>query len=378
MTQGVQGQFDRLLGPVTFAGLPVRNRLVVAPMTRVSATADGQPTPRMTEYYRDFAEGGFCLIISEGIYTDKAFSQGYLHQPGLTDDAQIAGWSDVTAAVHRAGGKIIAQLMHAGALSQGNPHRDEAVGPSAVQPKGEQMAFYRGEGPYRVPREISLAEIEEAIAGFSQAAINAKLAGFDGCEVHGANGYLLDQFLTEGVNVRTDIYGGETASRAGLIQKVIEAVRKGVGPDFIVGVRISQAKVNDFEHRWRGGEADAAIVFKMVKDAGADYVHSTQFEAWRPAFDEDGPSLAALAKHHSGLPVIANGSLHEAQWAEDMVANGQADLVSLGRGSLTHSDFPARLRSREPIETFDPGIFTPLANLSSDDQYRRLVASEAD
>lgn len=366
-------QIGSLLAPAALDRLSLRNRLVVAPMTRVSATADGRPTSRMVDYYRGFAEGGFGLIISEGIYSDKAFSQGYLHQPGLADEAQLVGWRDVVEAVHTAGGRIIAQLMHAGALSQGNSHRQHTVGPSAVAPKGKQMEFYRGAGPYPLPVEMSLAEIEEAIASFSNAALRAQRAGFDGVEIHGANGYLLDQFLTEGVNLRTDAYGGDVGSRIRLTAQVIAAVRRAVRPEFLVGVRISQAKVNDFEHRWSGGEADARIVFRAVAEAGADYVHTTEFEAWRPAFAEGGPSLTALAKAHSGLPVIANGSLHETQHAEEILARGEADLVSLGRGALTHADFPAHVQAEQPIARFDPGIFTPLADLASQDRRREAL-----
>jgi 2,4-dienoyl-CoA reductase-like NADH-dependent reductase (Old Yellow Enzyme family) len=153
-----------MLDAASLAGLTLRNRLAVAPMTRVSATVDGHPTRRMVEYYRGFADGGFGLVITEGVYTDKAFSQGYLHQPGLTDDAQVEGWRRVVDAVHASGGKVVAQLMHAGALSQGNPYRSHTVGPSAVRPKGSQMPFYRGIGPYHVPREMTLEEIDEAVA----------------------------------------------------------------------------------------------------------------------------------------------------------------------------------------------------------------------
>lgn len=367
------GRARSLLAPVALGGLCLSNRLVVAPMTRVSATADGSPTPRMITYYRGFAEGGFGLIITEGTYTDEAFSQGYLHQPGLSGEAQVAGWREIVEAVHGAGGKIIAQLMHAGALSQGNPHRAHTVGPSTVAPKGKQLAFYRGAGPYPLPVEMSLVEIEETVVGFSNAALNAKRAGFDGIEVHGANGYLLDQFLTEDLNLRTDAYGGDVGSRIALTAQVIAAVRRAVGLEFLVGVRISQAKVNDFEHRWSGGETDARIVFEAIAQAGADYVHTTEFEAWRPAFAEGGRSLAALAKLHSGLPVIANGSLHETQHANEMVASGEADLVSLGRGALTHDDFPARLQAEQPIAAFDPGIFAPLADLESQDRRREAL-----
>lgn len=185
-----------LLSPVALGPLQLANRLAVAPMTRVSATADGRATARMAEYYGAFARGGFGLVITEGIYTDRAYAQGYLFQPGLTDGAQQEAWRPVADQVHAAGGRIVAQLMHAGAISQGNPHRTVAKGPSAVQPKGLQMGFYRGEGAYRTPEELSLAEIEEIVAGFAAAALRARQAGFDGVEIHGANGYLLDQFLT--------------------------------------------------------------------------------------------------------------------------------------------------------------------------------------
>lgn len=375
--QGLNVGSRSMLDATSLAGLTLRNRLGVAPMTRVSATADGRPTPRMVAYYRAFAEGGFGLVITEGTYTDKAFSQGYLHQPGLTDDAQVAGWRDVVDAVHRAGGKVVAQLMHAGALSQGNPHRSHTVGPSAVRPKGNQMAFYRGNGRYHVPREMTLEEIDEAVAGFVNAARRAGSAGFDGVEIHAANGYLLDQFLSEGINLRRDAYGGGPKARTALTARTIARVRQAIGPDFPIGVRISQAKVNDFEYRWSGGETDAESVFRAVAEAGASYVHTTEFEAWRAAFAPGGPSLAALAKIYSGLPVIANGSLHETQRADQMVARGHADLVSLGRGALTHDDFPTRLGSGQRIEEFDRGIFSPLADLASQDSRRQALRAYA-
>lgn len=358
--------------PARLGQVTLSNRLAVAPMTRISATADGRPTPRMLSYYRGFADGGFGLIVTEGIYTDKAFAQGYLHQPGLADETQAAAWAGIVKAVHGAGGKMVAQLMHAGALSQGNPHRTSTLGPSAVAPKGQQMTLYRGEGDYPMPKAMSTGDIAEAVAGFVSAARRAKDAGFDGVEVHGANGYLLDQFLTEGVNLRSDRYGGSVAARIALTAEVIAAVRDAVGSDFLVGVRISQAKVNDFEHRWSGGEAAAKIVFESIGKAGADYIHTTEFEAWQPAFAAGGPSLAALAKAHSGLPVIANGSLHGKGRGAEMIACGDADVVSLGRGALTHDDFPQRLLQRQPIGEFDRGMFALLADLASQDDYYRV------
>src|SRR5690606_35673434 len=192
------------LGAVT---LP--NRLAVAPMTRVSATAQGVPTPRMADYYSSFAKGGFGLVITEGIYTDEEFSQGYLFQPGLANHTQRDAWQAVVAGVQAKGARMIAQLMHAGALSQGNPWRTGTKGPSALRPKGQQMTFYRGSGDYAMPEAMTRQDIANAVSGFADAARRAREAGFDGIELHGANGYLLDQFLSMGINLREDGYGGD-------------------------------------------------------------------------------------------------------------------------------------------------------------------------
>lgn len=350
--------------------MALRNRLAVAPMTRVSAGADGRANAAMRDYYAAFAAGGFGLVITEGIYTDQAFSQGYLYQPGLSDAAQRDAWAPIVRAVHAGGARMVAQLMHAGALSQGNPHRSSTRGPSAARPKGAQMAFYRGEGPYPVPQAMDDAEIMEAIRGFADAAARAREAGFDGVEIHGANGYLLDQFLSEGINQRSDAYGGGVAGRFRLIGDVAQAVRAAVGADFTVGVRISQGKVNDFTHKWRGAEAEAAHVFGALGRLPVDYVHTTEFEAWKGAFGE-GSSLAALARQYAGLPVVANGSLHDPARAAAMVTNGEADLVSLGRGALTHADWPRRVREGKTILDFDREILSPIADLDNAARRRR-------
>jgi 2,4-dienoyl-CoA reductase-like NADH-dependent reductase (Old Yellow Enzyme family) len=202
------GHVDTLFEPLALGSLALPNRLAVAPMTRVSATADGVPTARMADYYALFADGGFGLVITEGLYTDEAFSQGYLHQPGLANAAQRDAWRPIVDGVQSRGSRVITQLMHAGALSQRNPYRTSTVGPSAVRPKGRQMTFYRGAGDYAVPAAMTQHDIDTAVAGFAQAAARAREAGFDGVEIHGANGYLLDQFLSEGINLRDDRYGG--------------------------------------------------------------------------------------------------------------------------------------------------------------------------
>ena len=360
---------DHLFDPFAIGRMALRNRLAVAPMTRVSATTEGCPTAHMQRYYRAFAEGDFGLVITEGIYTDKAYSQGYLLQPGLSDSEQRDAWTPVVHAVHAGGARIVAQLMHAGALSQGNPYRRDTRGPSAVQPRGQQMAFYRGTGAYPLPHAMTDDEIAETIRGFADAAARAREAGFDGVEIHGANGYLLDQFLTEGLNEREDHYGGNVERRLRLILDVAAAVRSAVGADFTVGVRISQGKVNDFTHKWGGAESHAAVIFGSLCKIAIDYIHTTEFEAWKSAFGS-GPSLAALAKEHSDLPVIANGSLHDPIRAAQLISSGDADVVSLGRGALTHADWPHRVRNGEPIDEFDREILSPIADLMNADRHR--------
>ncbi len=362
-----------LFSPLKLGKHVLRNRLAVAPMTRVSATADGLATPRMASYYAAFAAGGFGLVVTEGVYTDTAYSQGYLFQPGLTSSLQRDAWRVVVDGVHSHGACIVAQLMHAGALSQGNPFRPETKGPSAVQPKGQQMGFYRGDGPYQVPKPMSLVDIQEVVSGFAEAAALAKAAGFDGVEIHGANGYLLDQFLTDHSNVRNDKYGDGLEGRLKLIVEVIDATRRAVGEDFLVGLRISQGKVNDFVHRWAGGEADAELIFRTLGQQPIDYLHTTEFEAWQPAFAEGGPSLAALARRYVTVPVLANGSLHDPTRAASLLDGGEADMVSLGRGALTHPDWPARVRAGMPLDPFDGGILSPIADLANADfQLTRL------
>jgi 2,4-dienoyl-CoA reductase-like NADH-dependent reductase (Old Yellow Enzyme family) len=357
-----------LFAPLALGPLTLSNRLAVAPMTRVSATADGLPTARMADYYGRFAAGGFGLVITEGLYTDEAFSQGYRFQPGIANDAQCDAWRPVVDGVRARGSRVIAQLMHAGALSQDNAHRTGTIGPSAVRPKGTQMTLYRGSGAYAVATAMTRQDIADVVTGFARAAVRAREAGFDGVEIHAANGYLLDQFLTEGINLRDDRYGGGVEGRLRLIVEVACAVRAAVGDGFVVGVRLSQAKVNDFTHRWRG-EDEAAIIFRTVGGLSIDYLHTAEYEAWRPAFGT-GPSLAALAKRYAGVPVLANGSLHDPGQAAGLVARAEADAVSLGRGALAQADWPRRVMNGEALLPFDPAILSPLADLESADRWR--------
>ena len=247
----MEADTSALFAPIDINGHTVKNRLSVAPMTRITATEDGRANETMTRYYERFARGGFGTVITEGIYTDQAYSQGYVHQPGITDEAQAKAWKPVVSGIKAHGALAIAQLMHAGAISQGNRFRQTTVGPSNVRPKGEQMTFYHGKDRYALPDAITEAQIVDAVDGFAESARRAiEVAGFDAIEIHGANGYLLDQFLTDYVNTRADRWGGATQNRVRLILETFKAVRAKVGGKTPVGVRISQGKVNDYHHKW--------------------------------------------------------------------------------------------------------------------------------
>jgi 2,4-dienoyl-CoA reductase-like NADH-dependent reductase (Old Yellow Enzyme family) len=352
--------------PYGLRGLDLPNRAVLAPMTRISAYADGRATERMRDYYRSFAEGGFGLLVTEGIYPDTAHSQGYLDQPGLATDAHVDSWRPVTAAVHEHGGSIIAQLMHAGPQGQGNPNVSGLRSASAVRARGEQAGMYRGSGPYEVPEALSEEEIGEVISSFAAAAVRARDAGFDGVEIHGANGYLVDAFLTDYLNDRTDGYGGSPMARTRLAREIIEAVRAAVGEDFVVGIRISQGKVSDATHRWSGGVAEAETVFGALAGTSVDYLHTTEWKASAPAFpDEDARSLSQLAREFApGLSIVANGHLDTGAEAAESLGAGGADLVAIGKAALAQHDWPQRVQQgRQLLDPLAPSAFGSLATI---------------
>lgn len=356
-------KFTPLWSPLQIGSTQLPSRVALAPMTRISAAEDGLVTEKMVSYYEAFARGGFALLITEGIYPDATYGQGYLYQPGLATDEQARSWATVVDAVHAAGSTIFAQLMHAGSQAQGNRFKDSTIGPSAVAPKGEQLGFYRGEGPYRMPSEITPEQMEEVRQGFVAAALRAKEAGFDGVEIHGANGYLLDQFLTDYLNLRTDEYGGSTQNRVRFPAEIARAVREAVGPDMTVGIRISQSKVSDHDHRWAGGAEEAEVIFSTLAATGVDFLHTTEHKAYAPAFGDHGPSLAALAKQHSGLPVIANGHLDDPGTAVSMLVDHAADVVALGKAALGNRDWPDRVKNGRPLDELDASLFAPVADV---------------
>ncbi|MCP9976618.1 oxidoreductase [Actinomadura madurae] len=279
----------------------------------------------------------------------------------------------------RPGGSIVAQLMHAGALSQGNPYRDDTAGPSAVVPKGVRMPEYGGHGPWPAPREMGSADIKEAVEGFVASAVNAERAGFHGVEVHAANGYLLDQFLTDYTNLREDSYGGPVANRVRLTAEVVAAIRAEVGPDLCVGVRLSQTKVNDFQYRWPGGSHDAEVIFAALAEAGATYLHiASEGRNWLDtARLAGGLTITGLARRVSGLPVIANGGMQDAALSAQVLGDGHADFVSVARGALVRPDLPRRLAAGKAPERFDHGMLSPMVTLDNVRRWRLAAGAEA-
>lgn len=355
---------ESLLGSTSIGGVDLTNRIALSPMTRVSASADGMPTDRIGSYYRVFADGGFGLLITEGLYIDEQTSQGYLYQPGIANPAQAAAWKPVVEGVHASGAKFFAQLMHAGSQSQGNPHTTTTWAPSAVRPKGDQLTMYRGSGPFPIPEAMTVEHIGQVRAAFATAARMARDAGFDGVEIHGANGYLLDAFLTDYMNIRTDDYGGSVAHRVRFATEVCGDVVAAVGADIAVGIRVSQGKVSDHHHRWAGREDDAAAIFTALADTGIHYLHTTEYCALAPAFDNTGPTLAMLAKHHSGLAIIANGQLNDPRDAATIIDSGTADLVALAKPALANRDWPRRVRTGQPLVSDLPAdLIKPLATV---------------
>ncbi|ARI78331.1 NADH:flavin oxidoreductase [Halobacillus mangrovi] len=351
-----------------------KNRYIVAPMTRVSAANNGIANERMKQYYERYAKGGFSAIISEGVYPDEQYSQGYHNQPGLANENQRDAWKPIVRGVHQHGALFFAQLMHAGAQSQGNLHAKENIAPSPVSPKNDKLSFYGGEGPFPTPREMTHEDMEEVKQSFARSAKLAKEAGFDGIEIHGANGYLLDQFITDYFNNREDQYGGTTFNRVRYVLEVIQEVRKVVGHDYIVGIRISQGKASDGEHRWALGEADAETIFGALGNAPLDFIHVTDQDGAQPGFGKGSMSMSQAAKKFSGLPIIANGQLQDPDKAATLIQDEHADFISLGTSALQNPDAPHRLYNEKELDPFDfHSIMLPQAEIKDHELKKDLM-----
>jgi 2,4-dienoyl-CoA reductase-like NADH-dependent reductase (Old Yellow Enzyme family) len=332
----------------------LKNRLVVAPLTRKSAYADGTPSQPMISYYSAFAKGGFSLIITEGIYTDDLYSKADANQPGLVTQKHVDGWKEVVNGIHQYKALVVAQLMHGGALGQYSEHN---IAPSAIRPIGLRSTEIGGlTGDFPVPKEMNAADLNAVKNGYVNAALMAYQAGFDGVELHGANGYLFDQFVTEHTNLRTDQYGGSTVNRLRFLMEVFDAIKEALPTGFIIGIRLSESKVNNLVYRWPGGSATAIEIFSVLKNISPSYYHlAAEGGNWvRECLYTDGQSSSSIAKSLTGVPVIANGGLHDLSISLPLLQNNHADLLSIGRAAIANPDWPNLIANgRQPVPFFN-------------------------
>ncbi|MFZ4452752.1 oxidoreductase [Salibacterium aidingense] len=331
----------------------LKNRYIVAPMTRVSSEEDGTPNKRVHQYYKRFAAGGFSTVITEGVYPDTEYSQGYDYQGGLATAKHKEAWKPIVKDVQKHGAKMIAQLMHAGGQSQGNYYKETSVAPSPFQPPGDKVSVYGGEGAFPIAEELSREGIDQVKQGFVQSALLAQEAGFDGIELHAANGYLLDQFLSESINVREDEYGGSLENRLRMLLETIHEVRKAIGTNMILGIRISQLKATDPDYRWSGGEEDAKIIFSALGASEVDYIHISDDDAATPGFGENTMTMPEAAQKYGNVPVIACGSLADPDKAAALIENNIADFTAIARQALANPDTPIRVQKGLPLDKFD-------------------------
>ena len=328
--------------------LRLPNRVVMAPMTRVRATADGLATPSMAIYYAQRATAG--LIVSEGVQP-SLIGQSNPGTPGLHTDEQVAAWRPVTAAVHANGGRIFAQLMHGGRVSHPDTTGMQPVGPSAVPAVGDVFTP-TGPRPAPTPRALDTAEVPEHVQSYARAARRAIDAGFDGVELHGANGYLIHQFLADGSNVRNDGYGGSVENRIRFAVEVAQAVSDAIGPER-VGIRLSPGNTANGI-----SESDPAGLYRALIRALAPYnlayVHLMEFghREVTEAIREEWPGTLILNPHATGEEERVTPEV-----AVEVLRAGLADAVSLASLWLANPDLPARIKAGGPYNEPDPSTF---------------------
>jgi N-ethylmaleimide reductase len=337
----------RLLEPAALGHLDLPNRVVMAPMTRNRATSELEPGPSAATYYAQRASAG--LIITEATQV-SASAAGYPLTPGVYTDAQVAGWRKVTDAVHARGGRIFVQLWHTGRISHPAMQPDSAlpVAPSPIAASGELMT-YQGMQPFPTPRALEVDEIRAIVGDFGAAAVRAIDAGFDGVELHAANGYLIDQFLRDGSNRRTDAYGGSLANRARFLREVTEAVAAAIGAHR-VGVRISPSGTfNSMSES--DPERLTTHVAQLLEPYGLAYLHVID-----PAAEDDRRPLTTLARRDFSGTLITNGAF-TIEAAERVLEDGVADLVSFGAPFIANPDFVERLREGAALSDGDRSTF---------------------
>lgn len=348
---------EPLFRPFAFGATQLKNRLVMAPMTR-SHSPGKIPGADVAAYYRRRAEGGVGLIITEGTNPDHSAASGYPDVPGFYGEAALAGWKRVADEVHAAGAAIIPQLWHCGSIRKLGMEPDPSVpgyGPSSVS-----HPFYAEKG--EVPHEMTRADIDEVIASFARSAVSARELGFDGLELHGAHSYLIDQFFWETTNRRTDKYGGSFDKRQTFAVELIQAVRAAVGPDFPIVLRFSQWKQGDYRYKMCDNPAELERFLTPLVAAGVDVFHASTRRFDDAEFEGSNLNLAGWTKKITGLPTITVGSVGldsdflRSYGGKDANAvgidallrrleNDEFDLVAVGRALLADAAWPAKVRA---------------------------------
>jgi N-ethylmaleimide reductase len=346
-------EFPELFAPLQVGAVALPNRMVMSPMTRGRAERDGTPNDLMAEYYAQRSGAG--LIVTEATSMSPQ-GVGWVGAPGIYTDSHVAGWRGVTGAVHAAGGRIFLQLWHMGRVSHPDFQNGELpVGPSAVAAKG-QSTTASGKKDYVVPRALPAEEIPGIVADYAAAARRARDARFDGVEIHGANGYLLDQFLRDGSNLRTDDYGGALENRVRFLLEVAQAVREAWSADR-VGVRLSPRNpYNDM--RDGAPEVTFGLAAQKLGELGLAYLHLVDPLPGSPMY-APGPLLSGDLRQAFGGPVIVNGG-YDAATATAAIREGRADAVAFGVPFLANPDLVDRFRSGAPLNPPDfSTLYTP-------------------
>jgi len=340
-----------LFSKTVLGSLTLQNRLVMCPLTRNRAT-DNIPNALMAQYYAQRATVG--LIITEGT-SPSPNGLGYPRIPGIFSAAQVAGWKPITAAVHAKGAKMFMQFMHCGRIAHllNLPAGARVLAPSAVAAAGEMYTDAEGLKPHPVPQAMTEADIKTTIAEFSQAARNAVAAGFDGIELHSANGYLLEQFIRPNTNLRTDRYGGSIENRARFVLEVVEAVIGAIGKDR-VGIRLSPFGVFNDMPLYDALAADYTYLAQQLNTRGLVYIHLVDHSPMGAPPVSD--SIKAMFRKTCTRTLILSGG-YDAARAESDLAAGKCDLIAVGRPILANPDLVTRWKTGVAVNAPDMATF---------------------
>lgn len=331
-----------LFDPLALGALTIPNRVMMAPMTRGRATRDHRPTPMMADYYRQRASAG--LIISEAIGISRQ-GLGWPYAPGLWTEAQVAAWRPVTRAIHDAGGRIVAQIWHMGRMTHSALTGAQPVSSSATATPGEAHT-YDGKRPYEIARPLRIEEIPGIIADYAGAARNAMAAGFDGVQIHAGNGQLIDQFLRNNSNFRTDIYGGGIPNRIRLLVEVTQAVADAVGAGR-TSVRLSPNG-----ETYGVDDSDPTPLFEAVAIAldpmGLSFLELKEASPTGTFVSSDVPRQSPVMRPHFKGTLVLNSD-YDLTRAQADLDRGLADAISFGRPFLANPDLVSRLQARAPL-----------------------------